>query len=314
MTIFEMTTRPDASLLFHRNDPHDVRLGERVKTAPEDYEAAEFVLLGFPQDEGVQRNKGRVGAKAAPDAVRKCLYKLVEIERLRFFDLGNTIIQDSLEASHDFHREIMRQVLRDGKTLMVLGGGNDTSYPDCSALAMETAGDILGFNIDAHFDVRADSPRNSGTPYRQLLEEGHLKGLNFFEIAYQPFANSPTYEKYLREKRAGLYSTEFLQNEGGPARWLDIILHRNYGKFESIFWGIDMDVVTAADAPAVSAPNAAGISASDLLGIAKVAGQERRSRIFEITEVNPQYDIDERTCRLAAAALWTFMASSLYED
>jgi arginase family enzyme len=29
----------------------------------------------------------------------------------------------------------------------------------------------IAINIDAHFDVRADNPRNSGTPYRQLLEE-----------------------------------------------------------------------------------------------------------------------------------------------
>jgi arginase family enzyme len=34
---------------------------------------------------------------------------------------------------------------------------------------------VLALNVDAHFDVRADSPRNSGTPYRQLLEEGKLK-------------------------------------------------------------------------------------------------------------------------------------------
>jgi formiminoglutamase len=308
MQIFEMTTRPDSALLFKRNDPNDIRLGETVKTAPEDYASANYVLLGLPQDEGVRRNKGRVGAKNAPDAIRRCFYKLVEIEGVTLFDLGNTIIQGTLEETHDYHREIVRQVLRDGKKLMVLGGGNDTSYPDCSALAMETEEDVLGFNVDAHFDVRADSPRNSGTPYRQLLEEGHLKGLNFYEMAYQPFANSPTYEKYLREKQAGLYTVDFVQNNNGIASWFDIILRRSIGKFQAIFWGIDMDVVKAGDAPGVSAPNAAGLTAAEFVGIAKFAGRQKESRIFEITEVNPSYDIDERTCRLAAAALWYFLA------
>jgi formiminoglutamase len=310
MNIFEMSTRPDSTLLFRRADPNDIRLGEVVKTAPEDYAACDYVLLGLPQDEGVRRNKGRVGAKDAPDAIRGCFYKLVEIEGIKLFDLGNTIIQNSLEETHEQHREIVRQILRDGKKLLVLGGGNDTSYSDCSALALETEGDILGFNIDAHFDVRDDYPRNSGTPYRQLLEEGYLKGENFYEIAYQPFANSLTYQRYLLEKSVVAYDMAHVQEVGIDKLLLNILNHHQ----GAVFWGIDMDVVKAGDAPGVSAPNAAGLTAAEFISIAKLAGQEQRSRIFEITEVNPTYDIDERTCRLAAAGLWYFMASGLSID
>jgi formiminoglutamase len=311
MNIFEMTTSLDPSLLFRRDDPNDIRMGEVVKTAPEDYNACDFVLLGFPQDEGVRRNKGRLGAKDAPDAIRRCFYKLVEIEGLKLFDLGNTIIQSTLEDSHDWHREIVRQVLRDGKKHIVLGGGNDTSYPDCSALAMETRGDILAFNLDAHFDVRADSPRNSGTPYRQLLEEKHLKGHYFYEMAYQPHANSPIYKQYLEDKKVGLYPLDF-EEHNGIATWLKTILERHSYEYlaQAIFWGIDMDVVKAADAPGVSAPNAAGLTAAEFLAIATIAGRQMKSRLFEITEVNPSFDIDERTCRLAAAGIWYFLASS----
>jgi formiminoglutamase len=311
MNIFEMTSRPDSALLFRRDDPNDIRIGEVVKTNPDDYTDADFVLLGFPQDEGVRRNKGRVGAKDGPDAIRSCFYKLVQIEGIKLFDLGNTFIQDSLEASHEVHREIVRKVLRDGKRVMILGGGNDCSYPDCSALALETVGYILGFNIDAHFDVRADTPRNSGTPYRQLLEEGFLRGENFYEIAYQPFANSPSYGQYLLEKGATAHEFSHVE-EVGIQNLLLSILNAHHEKV--IFWGLDMDVVHVADAPAVSAPNATGISAQEFCTIARLAGQDKRSQIFEITEVNPTYDIDERTCRLAAAGLWYFMASSLETD
>jgi formiminoglutamase len=308
MTIFDMTSQPDTDLLFQWNDPNDIRMGEVVKIAPEDYATSDFVLLGFPQDEGVQRNRGRVGAKDAPDAIRRSLYKLVQIEGLSLFDLGNTLIQSSLEASHELHRELVRQVLRDGKRLMILGGGNDTSYPDCSALALETVGYVLGFNIDAHFDVRADTPRNSGTPYRQLLEEGFLQGEQFYEIAYQPFANSPLYRRYLLEKGAIAHEFNHVQEVGIQSLLLSIL---NAHHEKAIFWGIDMDVVHDTDAPGVSSPNATGISAAEFCTIARLAGQDKRSRIFEITEVNPSYDIDGRTCRLAAAGLWYFMASSL---
>jgi arginase family enzyme len=57
---------------------------------------AEVVLLGLPQDEGVARNKGRLGAAGAPDAIRQALYKCVALQSVRLIDLGNTRIQPTL--------------------------------------------------------------------------------------------------------------------------------------------------------------------------------------------------------------------------
>lgn len=142
MAYFSPRTAADPAVFFKRGDPNDVRLGETVFTAPERYAEAEIVLLGLPQDEGVARNKGRLGAKDAPNAIRRCLYKYVSIEGLRLFDAGDTRLQGTLEATHALHRDLVRQMLRDGKCLIVLGGGNDTSYPDCSALALETEGAV----------------------------------------------------------------------------------------------------------------------------------------------------------------------------
>ena len=57
--------RQDAAavLFYRRDDPNDPRLGELVKRDPKDYEGADIVILGCPQDEGVKRNGGRVGGK-----------------------------------------------------------------------------------------------------------------------------------------------------------------------------------------------------------------------------------------------------------
>ena len=68
-----------------------------------------------------------------------------------------------------------------------------------------------------------------------------------------------------------------------------------------------MDFVRASDAPGVSAPNPAGLYAEDVCHIASLAAQDPRSRIFEITEVNPDFDIDGRTARLAAAVVFHFL-------
>jgi formiminoglutamase len=302
MRLFEKTTRPDEKLFYKNHDPNDLRLGDIVMFEPQDYKMADVVLLGLPQDEGVRRNKGRVGAKDAPDAIRRCLYKLVAKEGLKLFDVGNTIIEDTLEKTHDTHREIVRHLLRSDKRLVVLGGGNDISYPDCSALAMEKQGEVLAFNIDAHFDVRDNNERNSGTAYRQLLEEGHIKPENFYQIGYQLFANSPTYINYLAEKRVWAYGLLQIRSIG-----IRHLLRRLLQQGDVIFWGLDMDVVRAADAPGVSAVNPTGLTGDEFCDVARLAGLDPRSRIFEISEVNPKYDIDERTCRLAAAAIWYFL-------
>ncbi len=307
MDIFDQhnTKRPDPSLFFKRGDPHDVRLGELVRSDEAAYGGAQIVILGCPQDEGVRRNHGRPGAALAPDEIRRCLYRLTvaTLEDLLITDLGNTAIQATLEETHARHQAVVQQILRDGKTLVTLGGGNDISYPDCAALA-QVATDVLAFNVDAHFDVRADVPRNSGTPYRQLIEEGYIRPDRFYEMGHQPFANSPVYAHYLRERGVHVFSLAELRRIG--------LVQAFHGALETaaqaIFWGLDLDAVRAADAPGVSAPTPIGLTGDELCQIATLAGADPRTRIIEFSEVNPQFDIDRRTCRLTATAIWHFLA------
>lgn len=308
MNIFDYLTPIRSELLYQRNDPDDVRLGETVSISRESYEKAQIVLLGCPQDEGVRRNKGRVGASEAPTEIRRSLYKLTTgtLTDLNLLDIGDTIIQSSLEQTHDVHQQIVEHLLYDGKMMIVLGGGNDCSYPDCAGVA-SIASNLLAFNIDAHFDVRADSPRNSGTPYRMLLEAGHIKPENFYEIGYQPFGNSPQYAQYLADKDVNLYSLPSLRASNiEPAQLINGILSDD--EHDAIFWGLDMDVVRASDAPGVSALNPTGMFAEEVCDIAYVAGRAKQTRLFEITEVNPTYDIDGRTARLAAVVLYYFLS------
>lgn len=305
--IFQYTVRPDEQLLFKRNDPNDPRLGETVKYAAEDYAGAHVVILGCPQDEGVQRNKGRPGAAQAPDAIRRCLYRLVAPAELDYtlFDLGNTLIQPTLEETHHLQQMVVRQLIRDGKAVICLGGGNDISYPDCSALALEQT-PPLAFNIDAHFDVRFDNPRNSGTPYFQLLEEGFLQPAHFYEMGGLPFSTASAHRRYLLQKGAAIYSLDDLRREGMDAVFKTILAKEKAG---AIFWGFDVDAVNAADAPGVSAPNPTGLSGSEFCRLAQLAGQDPRTRIIEFSEVNPLFDIDQRTCRLVAAAIFYYLTA-----
>lgn len=297
----------DPTLYFQRGDPNDVRLGEIVGRGEADYDRADVVILGFPEDEGVRRNGGRVGAAQAPTAIRRCLYRLgtAGLARLPITDLGDTPPATSLEERHAVHQALVQQIVADGKLLIVLGGGNDVAYPDYAGLAA-TVGQALAFTIDAHYDIRADTPRNSGTPYRQLLDEQRLRAEHFCVLGTQPFANSITYTNVLIERGA-----QVIPLHSARVRGLAATVRGELAEHPTlpVFWGFDMDVVQAAEAPGVSAPNPLGMSGAEFCMLAELAGAYRQTRLIEISEVCPPYDIDQRTCRLAATAIWYALAA-----
>lgn len=309
--IFDLTTRPDPRALFSRNDPNDPRLGEVVRTEPADYAAADVVILGCPQDEGVRRNGGRPGAAEAPNAIREQFYRLTTFNiRKKLFDLGNVIIGDDLEKTHDRHFAVVRQLLEDRKRVIVLGGGNDVSYPDGCAMAAVFGPEWwIGVNIDAHLDVRLADRRNSGTPYRQLLDEGHLRPDYFYEAGYQSHLASPVYYEYIRGLGVNRISLELLRSRAEADLELkESIKQKFIGHSSSLntFFGFDMDAVRMADAPGTSAPSPLGLRAGEFIQLVKYAASLANTKVIEFSEVNPRFDIDNRTSKLVAIGMHRF--------
>ncbi len=309
--IFSQTTRPNAELFFERHDKNDPRLGEIVRRDASDYEASEIVILGCPQDEGVRRNNGRPGAEHAPSAIREQFYKLTPFNiRKKIFDLGDTKIGGTLEETHDRHTAIVKRILQDGKRLIVIGGGNDISYADGVAMAeVFGAKNWIGINVDSHLDVRIADQRNSGTPYRQLLEEGHLVPDQFFEVGYQTHFCSPVYYEYIRQLGVQRISLELLRSRAESDVELKEMIKQKFIKHSSAlntFFGFDLDVVRAADAPGTSAPSPLGLRAGEFIQLVKYAASLANTKMIEFTEVNPKYDVDNCTTRLVAIAMHRF--------
>jgi formiminoglutamase len=309
--IFDLTTRPDEGLFFSRGDVNDPRMGEVVQRAPEQYGATEIVILGCPQDEGVLRNGGRPGAADAPTAIRRQFYKLTTMNlRRRIFDLGDVRPGATLEETHDLMTNVVAAILRDGKRLIVLGGGNDISYADGRAMA-EVYGPEwwIGVNIDSHLDVRVAAERNSGTPYRQLLEEGHLVPDYFYEVGFQSHFCSPVYYEYIRDLGVHRIPLELLRSRAEADLELkEMIKGKFIGHRSSLntFFGFDMDAVRMADAPGTSAPSPLGLRAGEFIQLVKYAASLANTRIVEFTEVNPSFDIDDRTTKLVAIGMHRF--------
>jgi formiminoglutamase len=297
----------DPALFYRRDDVNDPRMGELALWGPAALDGAEVALLGCPQDEGVRRNRGRAGAAQAPAEIRRAFYRYPVSEAhagLRLVDLGDILAGATLEQTHEWLNAMVRFCLRKGLKVVVLGGGNDISYADCSALAAEVPSP-LAFNIDRHLDVRADAVRNSGTPYRQLLEEGWIQPGSFHEVGINSFANSLAYRRYAEGLGVGVHYLAELRERGVGATVRAIVAA---SAAKGIFFGFDMDVVAAAEAPGVSDPSPMGLTAKEICEVADVAARDPRTRVVEISEVNPVYDRDGITARLAANLIMRALA------
>ena len=309
--IFDLTTRPNPDLFFSRHDKNDPRTGEIVGREGKEYEAADIVILGCPQDEGVRRNNGREGAALAPSAIREQFYKLTTFNvKRRIFDLGDVKLGATLEETHDTHAEVVTQILKDGKRAIVLGGGNDVSYPDGCAMADVFGPEWwIGINIDSHLDVRVSEERNSGTPYRQLLEEGRLLPKYFYEVAFQTHFCSPIYYEYVRGLGVNRISLELLRSRAeADVELKESIKQKFIGHSSSLntFFGFDLDAVRSADAPGTSAPSPLGLKASEFIQLVKYAASLANTKIIEFSEVNPKFDADNRTAKLVAIGMHRF--------
>lgn len=308
---YQTTRRVDDGLFFTRNDANDPRLGEIVGRSESDYGSADIVIVGCPQDEGVRRVGGRIGAADGPGAIREQFYRLTTLNiKKKICDVGDVRVDGTLEETHDALTTVATQVLRDGKRLIVLGGGNDISYADGAAMAEVFGPEMwIGVNIDAHLDVRIADERNSGTQFRQLLDEGLMRPELFYEVGYQTHFASPVYYEYLRELGINRISLELLRSrEEADLELKESIRQKFIGQSLSLntFFSFDLDAVRSSDAPGTSAPSPLGLRAGEFIQLVKYAASLANTKIIEFSEVNPRYDIDNRTAKLVAIGMHRF--------
>lgn len=313
-------TPTDPELFFSRNDATDPRFGELVEHASEGFPSeiagvARIAIVGVAQHIGVERNGGRVGAAEAPDAIRSMLYRLtpydisspVIVPKGFVIDLGNIVPDgDDLEAVHERVSEATEMICRAGLVPLVLGGGHDTTYASARGVAA-VHGTLGMLNFDAHLDLRPPVPRrNSGTSFRMLIDEGHVAAERFVEFGIQGHVNAQEHANWLRSRAGRIISLEEVRSIGFTKALSTamLIATANTGV---VYGTLDIDGVRAADAPGVSAPMPDGFSAAELLATARALGRRPEVAALDICEVNPRYDRDGITARLAAHAAMRFI-------
>lgn len=313
---------------FHWQGRHDAEDGEQgkrvhhvIKQVPVEelpsYENS-VSLLGFCSDAGVARNKGRIGAKRAPDLIRRALANLAWHRHNGLIDLGNVVCEDDLlELSQAHCADVIATALKT-TPVITLGGGHEVAWASFQGLAKYFEGQspsqapkIGIINFDAHFDLRAfeadhaEVKPSSGTPFNQIQQYCAEKQWPFHYACLGVSRASNTQALFQRADELGVWYIE-----DKDLAHLNHIYHLTQlqhfiDKCDYIYLTIDLDVFPAATAPGVSAPAARGVSLELLAPfLDRILHYKQKLVIADIAEYNPTYDVDGQTARLAARLCW----------
>lgn len=310
---------PENYIPWRRKD--DVRLAERVRPLSDIQQATEnsVVIVGVPDDRGVAANHGRLGSRHGPTAFRQGFYRLPigalgELEKIELWDAGDLVLQDQIDATHDDVWRVVSALHRRGATVILIGGGQDSSYGSLMGLRDAEASAQL-VNIDAHLDLRPreeDGQPGSGSSFRRLVEEGKVSGSDIYLMGFHSHASTASHLQFARAHQIHLWSWDDLTRAGRMKALTDIMHHLSQHRAVGVSW--DLDSITGHAAPGVSAPAMLGFSVEETLHLAEMLGAHPSIRQLDLMELNPKVDPQGMTARLAGAIAWHFLAARLRNE
>ncbi|GAA4828183.1 formimidoylglutamase [Algivirga pacifica] len=279
------------------------------------------VLIGFMCDEGVRRNKGRTGAKNGSYDLRKASMNLpVHFDdQLKLIDGGNIECNDKdMEGAQETLGKVVAKVLKAGYKPIVLGGGHEVAYGHYLGIKefmKEKHPDKkLGIvNFDAHFDMREleEGVGSSGTPFLQIARDMEQEGNEFHYLVLGLQKNSNTKRLYQTAEKYGVsYVTGDKFNEGYRTKVFQEVSDF-VDKVDFIYNTNCLDVFSSAYAPGVSATAFTGIVPDAFFTKTfKKLYKSQKVITSDIAELNPEYDKDRQTAKLAAALTFIMVGNA----
>ena len=271
----------------------------------EDLSQRKVGILGYAGDEGVRRNGGRIGAALGPDAIRKVMGSTafhLKAET-QIFDYGTIQTgQQDMESSHALISKCTTSLLQTKHFPVLFGGGHDLAYAHATGIFEYLKGkdEKLGIiNLDAHFDLRPIQHQkgHSGSPFFQLSQE-HPMQFHYLCLGIQGAANP----RSLFET-AKLTNTKWMAMEDFRMNNWEVIQEKILGFLEAVnkvYLSVDLDGFSSAFASGVSAPSPMGFSPDIAFKVFELIASSKKLISLDVVELNPTYDQDQATARLAA--------------
>jgi formiminoglutamase len=302
-----------ASDFPYGNLPNDPRVISKIV---DQVEKANVVVCGYPDDEGIKLNGGRIGANLAPQEIRKAFYKMTSgyLPEVSLFDAGNLDPSLSLDKKHQVAEKSATKFYELGKFMISLGGGHDYGYPDTQAFLNSFKNSKLKpvvINFDAHLDVRnLDHGLTSGTPFYRLLT-ANPKACHFFEIGIQEHCNSLDHIQWCKSQGGHIAFLSDLQKPDGLLKYFKNALKKY--KSHPCFISVDIDSFSSSFAPGCSQSWPQGLAPDDFFPAFDFLFQQMAVKGIGLYEVSPPLDVQPLTSRLAALILYRCLKNNKWK-
>jgi formiminoglutamase len=313
--IFNKIKPPEVIRRSNWRDRYETKVNHWI-TPWDGVEKIDVGIVGAPLSKAAISFSGAFGT---PNALRLLFPTLttynvdedIDLSHLSVKDLGDISmhITDVLQCHQNIEEGLTELATRFPEIFpVVIGGDHSITCPSVKAFKKKFQGEIGLIQFDSHFDVRNldDGGPTNGTPIRNLIESGTLKGENIVQIGIHNFTNSKPYRDYVEEKGITFYTSRQVHREG-----IDSILNKAIEKVsrntEAIYVTVDIDVLDQAYAPGAAAVVAAGMSSWDLLDAVTILGEQDKVLGLDIVCVDPMQDIRQSTVRTAAYVLLHFL-------
>lgn len=268
---------------------------------------AEIIILGVPDSSGSRSKRSR-GVSKAPDFIREVSQEeeIFDREGKRKTHSQSGIIRKKVCDVGNIKKNVLRNeiagIIKQGKIPIVLGG--DHSITTESLKGINDAGkNISLIYFDAHPDIRCAKEEYFGSVVCDISKLENFSPKKSVEIGVR----APEEEEIKRLKSGDLMIiTPFDIQELGVKKIFERI-RRRVGKCD-IYLSIDMDVVDPAFAPGVDTPIPGGLSSQQFIYLVKKIA-ELGIMGMDITEVNPKYDIQNRTGHLVSRTIAEIVGS-----
>lgn len=279
-----------------------------------------IVFLGFCSDVGVQRNQGRAGAINGPASLRHSLSNLaVHFDpSVKLFDLGDFFcVEQDLEGAQLFLGKTIKQCLDFRYFPVILGGGHEVAYGHFLGIAEHVRSRVkqprIGIiNFDAHFDLRSyEKHGTSGSPFLQISQfcRENQMVFSYLCLGIQQASNTRALFKTAERLNVNFVTTKELNYNNTNQtnkRIQDFIQQNDY-----IYLTVCLDVFAAASAPGVSSPALSGVSPDIVIHHLDTILSSNKVLACDIAELNPTYDIDNRTAKLAALLIYEIIMGKI---
>ena len=214
-----------------------------------------------------------------------------EVEHLDFNDIDDrSKLSQLVEKIDKDVSHIIFNIVKLGKTPIIIGGGHNNSYGNIKGTALAKGKSINAINFDAHSDFRILEGRHSGNGFSYAYEEGFLKKYFIFGL-HENYTSKSVLDIIKKIENRVQYNTYDSVNIRKEKDFYQEMIHANEFVNTDPF-GIEIDL-DAIPNIASSAMTLSGFSVEELRQFVSFFGQNKNAAYIHICEGAPDLGEDK---------------------